>query len=59
MHAIHNHPETTADASTKAKLKVEPLNSLDSSLSLSLSSSPALFLSVVQIVLVLKSSIFF
>ena len=39
VHTIHNHLETTANASTKAKLKVEPLNSLDSSLFLFLSLS--------------------
>lgn len=49
VHTIHNHLETTANASTKAKLKVEPLNSLISSL----------FLSHLQMVLDLKSSIFF
>lgn len=48
LHTIHNHLETTANASTKAKLKVEPLNSLDSSL----------FPSFLQMVLVLKSFIF-
>ena len=47
-HTIHYHLETTANASTKAKLKVEPFNSLVSSL----------FLHRSQTVLVLKSSRF-
>lgn len=44
VHTIHNHLETSVNVSTKAKLKVEPLNSLDSSL----------FLSFLQVVLVLN-----
>lgn len=36
VHTIHYHPETTANASTKAKLKVEPFSPLHSSFFLSL-----------------------